>query len=168
MHLGRNNLKYRYTMDGVELQVVDVETDVGIKLANNPKPGLQCTAAAGKAKFVLSQITRAFHYRDKKVFLNLYKQFVRPHLEFSVSVWSPWQEGDKAVLEKVQKQAVMMISGLKRRDYETWLKELKMQTLEQRRIRYDLKQVYKLMHNCEEETSSLTETQNSGTNFQRS
>ena len=43
----------------------------------------------------------------------------------------------------------MMISGLKRRDYETWLKELKMQTLEQQRIRYDLIQVYKLMHNCD-------------------
>ena len=79
---------------------------------------IQCIAAAGKAKFVLSQITSAFHYRDKKVFLNFYKQFVQPHLELSVSVWSPWQEGYKAGLEKVQKQVVIMISGLKGREYQ--------------------------------------------------
>ena len=47
MHVDRNNLKYRYTMVGAELQEVDVETNVGIKLANNLKPGLQCTAATG-------------------------------------------------------------------------------------------------------------------------
>ena len=59
-------------MNGVEIKSVE-ETDVGIKLANNLKPGLQCEAAAGKAKFVLRQVTRSFHYRDKRVFLNLHK-----------------------------------------------------------------------------------------------
>ena len=32
----------------------------------------------------------------------------------------------------------------------TRLKELKMQTLEQRRLRYDLIQVYKIMYNCDD------------------
>ena len=150
MHLGKHNQKYSYNMNGVELKAVEEETDVGIKLANNLKPGLQCAAAAGKAKFVLSQVSRAFHFRDKSVFLNLYKQFVRPHLEFSVPVWSPWQEGDKLVLEKVQMKAVTMISGLQSNEYEDKLKELNLQSLEERRIRYDMIQVYKLMHNFDD------------------
>ena len=50
---------------------------------------VHCAAAAGKAEFVLSQVSRAFHYRDKSLFLNLYKQFVRPRLEFSVPVQCP-------------------------------------------------------------------------------
>ena len=50
---------------------------------------VHCAAAAGKAEFVLSQVSRAFHYRDKSLLLNLYKQFVRPRLEFSVPVQCP-------------------------------------------------------------------------------
>ena len=99
-------------MNGVEIKSVE-ETDVGIKLANNLKPGLQCEAAAGKAKFVLSQVSRSFHYRDKRVFLNLYKQFVRSPLEFSVPVWCPWQEGEKLVPEKVQMKAVTIFRSEK-------------------------------------------------------
>jgi hypothetical protein len=51
----------------------------------------------------LSQLTRAFHFRDRHVFVRQYVQYVRPHMEFAVPAWSPWLEGDKEVLEKVQK-----------------------------------------------------------------
>ena len=44
--------------------------------------------------------------------MKLYKQYVRPHLEFAVTAWSPWTEADKECLEKVQRRAVKMISGL--------------------------------------------------------
>ena len=46
------------------------------------------------------------------VFVRLYIQYVSPHLEFSTPAWAPWTEGDKYVLEKVQKKAVGMVSGL--------------------------------------------------------
>ena len=55
-------------MNGVEIKSVEEETDVGIKLANNLKPGLQCSAAAGKPNFVLSQVSRAFQFKDKVCF----------------------------------------------------------------------------------------------------
>ena len=62
---------------------------------------------------VLGQITRTFQYRDKHVFLQLYKQYVRPHLEFSVQAWNPWLVGDIELLEKVQRRAVSFVQGLK-------------------------------------------------------
>ena len=40
-----------------------------------------------------------------------------------------------------------MISGLQTKGYEDKLKELGLQSLEERRIRYDMIQVFKLMHN---------------------
>jgi hypothetical protein len=43
---------------------------------------------------------------------------VRPHIEFAVPAWSPWLEADKEVLEKVQRRAVQMVSGLKAHTYE--------------------------------------------------
>jgi hypothetical protein len=67
---------------------------------------------------VLSQISRAFHYQDRHIYLRLYKQSVRPYLEFASTAWSPWLEADKEVLEKIQKRAVNMVSGLKASTYE--------------------------------------------------
>jgi len=54
---------------------------------------------------------RNFHYRDRFTFLRLYKQYVRPHLEFSAPAWSPWLQGDKDTLEKVQEKAVKMVAA---------------------------------------------------------
>ncbi len=69
-----------------------------------------------------------------------YWAYVRPHLEFAVPAWSPWQEGDKEVLEKVQKRAVKMISGLEGKTYEERLKEVGLLTLEERRHQADMVQ----------------------------
>ena len=38
------------------------------------------------------------HFMNRHVFLNLYKQFVRCHLEFSVSAWCPWINAYKSGL----------------------------------------------------------------------
>jgi hypothetical protein len=55
---------------------------------------------------------------------------VRLHLEFSTWAWLPWTAADKDTLEKVQKCAVKMLTGLKETEYETRLKELGLETLE--------------------------------------
>ena len=91
-------------------------------------------------------MTRAFHYRDKEVFLGLYKQYIRPHLEFAVQAWAPWCQKEKDLLENVQKRAVRMISGLKSEDYGERLKELGLVTLEERRHRADMALVHSMMH----------------------
>jgi ribonucleases P/MRP protein subunit RPP40 len=69
---------------------------------------------------------------------------VRPHLEFAVQAWSPWQQADKDVLEKVQMRAVGMVSGLQSRDYVGHLKELGLTTLEERRHKADMAHMYKI------------------------
>ena len=66
---------------------------------------------------MLGQIARAFHFRDRHVFVQLYTTYVMPHLEFAVQAWSPWTGADKAVLEQVQKQAIRMVSGLRSHEY---------------------------------------------------
>ena len=71
------------------------------------------------------------------MFVRLYTQYVRPHLEFAAPAWSPWTLADKECLEKIQRKAVRMVSGLKSENYEDRLKELVMVTLEERRHRLD-------------------------------
>ena len=49
MHIGRNNPRYKYLMNGVELSVTEEERDLGIWTDSSLKPHLQCTKAASGA-----------------------------------------------------------------------------------------------------------------------
>jgi hypothetical protein len=113
MHMGRGNTKSDYEMDGTVLEKTREEKDLGVIVQESLKPAAQCRKAAKTAMSVLGQITRAFRYRDKSVFVQLYKQYVRPHLDFATQAWSPWQQGDIEALESVQRRVVNMVSGLK-------------------------------------------------------
>ena len=146
MHVGQTNPKNNYTMSGKQLHSTDQEKDIGVLITDNLKPTAQCNSAASKGRIVLGQIARSFHFRDRYVFLKLYKTYVRPHLEFSVPAWSPFLSQDIQVLEKVQMKAVNMISGLQGTTYLEKLNELKLLTLENRRKKYDLVETYKIMH----------------------
>jgi ribonucleases P/MRP protein subunit RPP40 len=78
----------------------------------------------------LHRLAKNFHYRDKHVFLKLYTQHVRPHLEFATPAWSLWLITDIQRIEKVQEKALRMISGLKGTSYEEKCKEVGIETLE--------------------------------------
>ena len=53
MHIGRNNPKAEYFMNGEKLSESDSERDIGVTLSNNLKPSKQCPEAARKANAVL-------------------------------------------------------------------------------------------------------------------
>ncbi len=105
MHMGLNNNRHQYTMKGQILQAIKVERDNGLEVTDNLKPGVRCSNAARMAQTVLGQLSRAFHYSDRHVFIRLYKQYVRPHMETSSQAWSPWTETDKEMLERVKKNS---------------------------------------------------------------
>jgi Reverse transcriptase (RNA-dependent DNA polymerase) len=149
MHVGHNNPQYDYFMQGTKLSVIEEEKDVGVIIHNSLKPARQCQRAAACGYSVLQQLRKNFHFRDRHVFVNLYKQYVRPHLEFATPVWSPWQNADKQVLENVQRKFVKMIAGLPPGTYEAQCKELGLETLEERRKVQDLAQAHKMIRGKE-------------------
>jgi hypothetical protein len=147
MHVGRTNPNFDYFMNGVKLTVVEEEKDVGITVHKSLKPAKHCERIAAAATGVLKQVSRNFHYRDRNIFLKLYTQYVRPHVEFATPAWSPWLMSDIKTIEKVQEKAVGMISGLAGESYEEKCKELEIETLQERRKINDMTQVYKLVSN---------------------
>ncbi len=158
IHVGHNNPGYEYKINGEVLQEVEEEKDIGVVVHKSLKPSKQCQKAAATAGAVLRQISKNFHYRDKRVFRNLYCQYVRPHLEFSTPAWSPWLAADVEVLERIQKKAVGMIVGLKGKTYAEKCSELNLEQLTTRRLMADLIQVYKYIHMEDQSaTSSLFE-----------
>ena len=77
--------------------------------------------------------------------MTLYKSFVRPKLEFAVQTWSPWQEGDKKVLEKVQERMIRMLSDAHGATYEEKLKSVNLTSLTERRERVDAIEAFKTL-----------------------
>jgi len=77
MHMGRRNLQHEYKMEDKVLKETRLERDVGVMIDESMKPGEHCKKAARTAGAVLNQILKAFHYRDRKTFVGLYKQYVR-------------------------------------------------------------------------------------------
>ena len=160
MHLGPSNPKFSYTMGGyapagVVLEETVEEKDVGVMIRNDLRSVSQAAKAANKANQVLGQMARAIHFRDKFTWTRLYKTYVRCHLEYCVQAWSPYYAADKELLEKVQKRAVGMISGLSGGSYEEKLAEIGLTTLEQRRKRGDMIQTWKIVHRADNVDRSI-------------
>jgi len=145
MHIGHANKKGDYTMEGQTLGKTTEEKDIGVLVTGDLKPSNHCAKAANMATSVLRQIQKNFTYRDRFTFVKLYIQYVRPHLEFASPAWSPWQEGDKSVLEKVQEKALKMVSGIKAKSYEERCKELGLDTLEKRRNIQDMVETFRIL-----------------------
>ena len=148
--MGRDSgIKYHLweSKEQKELIGTDLERDLGIMVSKDLKWGEQCGKAAKKAMSVLGMIRRTFDTRtiDEKSFILLYNTYVRPHLEYCVQAWSPYLKKDIECLEKVQRRATKMIYGFSKLTYEERLKRLKLFTLEQRRMRGDLIEAYKII-----------------------
>ena len=137
---------HTYYMSGIALQEVSTEKDIGVLLDSSLKPSKQCAEAARRANAILGEISRAFHFRDRFVYVNLYKKYVRCHMEFSVSAWCPWSVADKEALERVQRRAVAMVSGLTGTTYKERLEEIGLMSLETRRIRFDMIETFKMLN----------------------
>lgn len=145
LHVGRTNPKYRYYLNGQEIEAVKDEKDLGIFIEDSFKPTKQCAAAAKAANFALGQLQRAFHYRKKAHLVPLYKTFVRPRLEHAVAAWSPWLESDIKNMEKIQERLVRMLSDVRGSTYEEKLKDAGLTTLKERRERGDAIQTFKVL-----------------------
>ena len=104
----------------------------------------QCLYACNKAMKVLGMIKRTIRFKNTRVMLSLYKTLVRPHVEYCVSAWSPHYKKDRELIEKIQRRYTKMINNIDGKSYEERLQCLKLWTLEERRNRQDLIEVFKM------------------------
>jgi len=89
-------------------------------------------------------INRTIVYKYSQNLVRLYKSLVRPLLGYCIA-WSPHYVKDKALLERIQRRFIRMIPGLKNLKYEDRFRELNLWTLEDRRVRADLIEVFKIV-----------------------
>ena len=144
LHIGSNNDRTNYSLNGSELCKANHEKDLGIIISNNLKPGKHVSEVVKTANKITGFIGRAFDYKSEKIILTLYNSLVRPHLEYCVQFWSPYYRKDIDKLERVQRKVTKMIPRLRNKPYEERLKELGLFSLSKRRLRGDLIEIFKM------------------------
>ena len=145
MHIGTNNKLYSYNMNNATLKIVDVERDLGVIINKNGKYLEQCLMAAKKGNCVLGMMKRNIKCKNASIIMRLYKFLVRPSLEYCIQTWSPDHKKDIEVQERVQKMATKMVYGCEDLNYKDRLSLLELSSLEKRRVRGDLIEVFKLL-----------------------
>ncbi|KAK4832125.1 LOW QUALITY PROTEIN: hypothetical protein QYF61_020802 [Mycteria americana] len=105
----------------------------------------QCALAAKAARSILGYIRQSIASRSREVILPFYSALVRPQLESYVHFWSPQYKRDMDILKRAQRRAMKMMKRLKHLSYEERLRELGLFSLERRRLREELPNVYKYL-----------------------
>ena len=141
----------RYCVGADLVKEVNSEVDLGVCVDRDLNFNENRKLKIGKATRMVGAIRRAFRYLDGKTFVKLYKSMVRCHLEFAVSVWSPYLEKDIKEMETVQMRATKMLPETKNLNYEERLRLLNLPTLVYRRHRGDLIELYKMLNSFYDE-----------------
>ena len=145
MSAGRNNPLHNYSLNDTPLGRSNCERDLGVRVSSDLRSRNQCLQAKNRANRVLGFISRSVSNRSAEVILKLYLALVRPHLDYAVQFWSPCYRMDINMLESVQRRMTKKIQGLRNLPYRERLRHLNLHSLERRRVRGDMIEVYKWM-----------------------
>jgi ribonuclease P/MRP protein subunit RPP40 len=104
-------------------------------------------AAVKKGNQIAGVIRRSFTHLPPKTFSQLFRALVRPHLEYAHAVWQPYTRMHIDAIERVQRRATKRVQGLQDQEYPERLRRLGLPTLAFRRLRGDMIEVYKMLHN---------------------
>ena len=117
MHIGPGNQQHTYMIRGNALQSTNNEKDLGVVIDPDLKFRKQAASAASKATQVLAVIRRSFAHLNEQTLTLLYKALVRPHLEYGNLVWGPFNLSDQKLVERVQRLATKLVSGIQNLPY---------------------------------------------------
>jgi ribonuclease P/MRP protein subunit RPP40 len=133
------------TLGENELSMVDDVKDLGIIMDNKLKFTLHINRMIAKAFNRSNLILKCFLSKDVETLIRAFIVYVRPTLEYASCVWSPYRITDINRIESVQRKFTKRLPGFALLNYKERLLQLKMETLESRRLRQDLLLAYKIL-----------------------
>ena len=156
MEFGKSRrVHWDYTMEDVRLEKSSEELDLGVTITEGLTPDKHINKMTGKANNLLRRIKMAFIYKDKDMMRKVLVTMIRPLLEYAAVVWSPHTKKNIRKLERVQRAATKMAPELRDLEYEERLREMGLTTLENRRERGDLINIYKMLHGMDKTGEDL-------------
>jgi ribonuclease P/MRP protein subunit RPP40 len=142
MILGNGKQNLEFMMGDHILSFTNMEKDLGVLISDDLEWNEHVNSAVNKANQKLGQIKHVFRFMDEKMMKLLFVSLVRPHLEYASTIWNTYWQYDKDKLGKVQQRATR-VESLRGYSYEERLKNLDLLSLENRRRRGDLIQMFK-------------------------
>ena len=145
MHIGHNNPGLPYTVNGIQIEAVATEKDIGFWITDDLSPSTHVHKARSRALGEISRIRRNFTLIDKRAFCILYNQRIRPHLDHGMAACPPRTSAESKLLEGVQSKATALVHGCRHLNSEERRRKLGLMKLEERRERGDLIEVFKIL-----------------------
>jgi hypothetical protein len=147
LHIGNANVDNApvFSVDGVALAACNPVRDLGIIVNKSLVP---CDHIAKITKTAYQRINLIFHTfqsRDVSHLLRAYCTYVRPILEHNSVIWCPSTLCDIHRIESVQRQFTKRLPGYRDFSYAVRRKLLAIDTLELRRLRFDLIMCYRIV-----------------------
>jgi len=160
IHMGKNNPNFEYFMnDGVTvrlLESVQCERDLGVIVDEDLSFEDQINDVVKRANRISGLLIRTITYKDKSIMVPLFKALVRPILEYGNAVWCPKLKKHIIEIENVQRRFSKCIIGHKNLTYEDRLKFFGLPSLEYRRLRGDMIEVFKILHHMYDPKTTQT------------
>jgi len=149
LHVGYGNLQKEYSVDGEVLVACENVRDLGVMMSRDLNFSVHCSTIAKRAFARSALIFRCFQTKNVSVLLRAFTVYVRPILESSSEVWSPYLLKDINLIESVQRRftrRLCLLCNIPFQGYKQRLQILKLDTLEHRRKVFDLVLLYKIVH----------------------
>ena len=170
IHYGKKNPNHNYTLGNQPLNIDNEEMDVGVLFDPTLKFSNHISKMISKGNQRVGLIKRTFSRLNINSFKLLYKSLVRPILEYCSVIWFPLNKTDAIEIEKVQRRATKLVSGIREKDYTDRLKILNLHTLTYRRQRTDILQVFRILKQIDkipiDQFFTINQNANRGHSFQ--
>ena len=147
-----------YKIDNNNIPVTSVVKDLGLYITDDLKWTTYINKILLKSNHMSYIILNSFQSRIPSLYVSLYKTYVRPIVEYNVSIWSPQLVTEIRLVESVQKSFTRKVCkklNIKYENYKHRLDILGLETLEYRRTKLDLILLYKILNNFIDINSNL-------------
>ena len=145
--IGNCRVNFDFKLNGTDIDRVESICDIGVNIQSNLKFTNHCNRVVKRGFFNIRNMFNTFKGHNTEFYVNMYRTYVRPILESSSQVWSPYLIGNIDKLESVQRYFTRKLPGLSDRSYKDRLSHLQLESLEARRIKADIILYYKVLSN---------------------
>ena len=147
LHIGGNNEHARsLVINSKSIEYERCVRDLGVIVSDNLRFTDHINKIVTSAYQRSNLIFRAMRSREPDFLKQMFITYVRPLLEYCVSVWSPYHVGEINMIESVQKRFTKRIPTIREMNYAERLDYLQLEALERRRTNFDLNNVYKIVN----------------------
>ena len=141
----KHSLDYIYSLNGFPLREVPHQKDLGVIVSNTLLPHDHIQSITMKSNQRIGLIRRCFTDITLNKVEMLFNSLIRPLLEYGSPAWNPWYSKDITNIEKVQRRCYKLCNS----------PEFEPEPLVIRRLKTDLCEVYKYLHDMYKTYKSL-------------